>query len=108
MNMEINTHLFGDSTVDVDTTIHSGKTKKKSRVVGLLGLVLTTRIMLSMLRTIGLNDSDIVMWILFLITFSSVALPCPFFSRSLCTIVTKGEYAFSFVSSPSILPFQRP
>ena len=58
--MEINTHLFGDSTVDVDTTIHSGK-KKKSRVVGLLGLVLTTRIMLSMLRTIGLNDSDIVM-----------------------------------------------
>ena len=29
MNMEINTHLFGDSTVDVDTTIHSGEKKKK-------------------------------------------------------------------------------
>jgi hypothetical protein len=60
MNMEINTHLFGDSTVDIDST-SSGRERKKGRVLGLLGLVLTTRFMLSMLRTIGLNDSDIVM-----------------------------------------------
>ena len=60
MNMEINTYLFGDSTVDIDST-SNGRERKKGRVLGLLGLVLTTRFMLSMLRTIGLNDSDIVM-----------------------------------------------
>ena len=60
MNMEINTHLFGDSTVDIDHT-SNGRERKKGRVVGLLGLVLSTRFMLTMLRTIGLNDSDIVM-----------------------------------------------
>ena len=45
----------------MNTTIHSGRAEKKSRVVSLLELVLTTRIMLSMLRTMRLNDSDIVM-----------------------------------------------